>query len=211
MNAPLQTATPAPAGHPGVGALPHADGAAFRVWAPNAQAVYVKGEFNRWNDTALQDEWFRDDVPLDWDNSTTYRSIIRLYRDLIALRLNRNGASRGRCGQFINIFHLNERDKLLAYQRWDRHGPGDDVVVLINFGCRAWDRYEIGMPAAGRWKLRFNSDAATCSEDFGDHPGLDVDAGPEPMDGLAVRAAVSIGPYSGLIYCLAPEPTDAAA
>lgn len=173
--------------------------------APGIPMLFQGQEF-------LQGEWFRDDVPLDWDNSTTYRGIVRLYRDLIALRLNRDGGSRGLCGQFINVFHLNEHDKVLAFQRWDRHGPGDDVVVVINFGHRAWDHYQIGMPAAGRWTLRFNSDAARYSEEFSDHPSADIEAGSEPMDGLAARADVSIGPYSGLIYCLpaGSELADAA-
>jgi 1,4-alpha-glucan branching enzyme len=29
-----------------MGALPHANGTAFRVWAPPAQQVFVKGDFN---------------------------------------------------------------------------------------------------------------------------------------------------------------------
>ncbi|PPD12752.1 alpha-amylase family glycosyl hydrolase [Methylophilus sp.] len=33
---------------PGMGAIPHADGVAFRVWAPNAQKVSVIGSFNDW-------------------------------------------------------------------------------------------------------------------------------------------------------------------
>jgi hypothetical protein len=38
--------------HQGMGAIVHKDGVAFRVWAPNAQSVYVKGDFNDWSDTA---------------------------------------------------------------------------------------------------------------------------------------------------------------
>lgn len=33
---------------PGMGAIPHAEGVAFRVWAPNAQQVSVIGSFNDW-------------------------------------------------------------------------------------------------------------------------------------------------------------------
>ena len=147
-------------------------------------------------------DWFQDTVPLDWDHNDAYRGIVRLYRDLVALRLDRTGETRGLCGQFINIFHVNDQDNVLAFQRWDRHGPGDDVVVVVNFGHQAWDHYEIGMPVAGPWRLRFNSDARSYSEDFGNHPSADVMAQPDPMDGLDARASVSIGPYSALIYCL---------
>jgi 1,4-alpha-glucan branching enzyme len=33
----------------GMGALPHAGGVAFRVWAPHAQRVSVIGSFNDWD------------------------------------------------------------------------------------------------------------------------------------------------------------------
>lgn len=240
--------------HRGMGALPYAEGTAFRLWAPHARQVFVKGDFNDWSDTAnaleqegngywyadvpgarppegwhaqkrstlaaclvftapgipmlfqgqefLQGEWFRDDVPLDWDNNDAYRGIVRLYRDLVALRLNRTGDSRGLCGQFINIFHVNDQDNVLAFQRWDRHGPGDDVVVVLNFGHQAWEHYEIGMPVAGHWRLRFNSDASSYSAAFGNYPSADVMAHGDPRDGLAARGSVAIAPYSALIYCL---------
>jgi 1,4-alpha-glucan branching enzyme len=58
----------------------------------------------------LQGEWFRDDVPLNWDLNEQYRGITRLYRDLIQLRLNTKGISRGLCGQFLNIYHVNDAD-----------------------------------------------------------------------------------------------------
>lgn len=44
---------------PGMGAIPHADGVAFRVWAPHAQQVSVIGSFNDWQpgvDTCSQEE-----------------------------------------------------------------------------------------------------------------------------------------------------------
>ena len=50
----------------GMGAIVHRDGVAFRVWAPNAQAVFVKGDFNDWSDstTPLSHEengyWYAD-------------------------------------------------------------------------------------------------------------------------------------------------------
>lgn len=44
---------------PGMGAIPHEDGVAFRVWAPNAQQVSVIGAFNDWQpgvDACSQEE-----------------------------------------------------------------------------------------------------------------------------------------------------------
>jgi 1,4-alpha-glucan branching enzyme len=35
----------------GMGSILHAQGVAFRVWAPHAQHVSVIGSFNNWDDT----------------------------------------------------------------------------------------------------------------------------------------------------------------
>jgi 1,4-alpha-glucan branching enzyme len=148
----------------------------------------------------LQGEWFRDNVPLDWDLNEEFRGIVRLYRDLIGLRRNKRGLSRGLCGQFLNIYHVNEADNVLAFQRWDQHGPGDDVVVVLNFSNAPRENYQIGMPTTGLWKLRLNSDATIYSDDFQGFFSSDVEATRTPRDGLDAEATVSIGPYSMLIF-----------
>ena len=43
---------PVPTAHAGLGALPHENGVAFRVWAPHATAVAVVGAFNDWKPDA---------------------------------------------------------------------------------------------------------------------------------------------------------------
>jgi 1,4-alpha-glucan branching enzyme len=148
----------------------------------------------------LQGEWFRDDVPLDWDLNEEYQGIVRLYRDLIGLRLNKKGLSRGLCGQFLNIYHVNEADNILAFQRWDQHGAGDDVVVVLNFSNAPRENYEIGMPTTGLWKLRLNSDATIYSKDFQGFFSSDTEAYEGARDGLDAHAIVSIGPYSLLVF-----------
>ena len=45
-------AAAAPSTRPGMGAIPYNGGTTFRVWAPNASAVYVTGNFNGWSTTA---------------------------------------------------------------------------------------------------------------------------------------------------------------
>lgn len=148
----------------------------------------------------LQGEWFRDDVPLDWEQNNNFSGIVKLYRDLAHLRLNRNKTSRGLCGQFASVFHIHEDNNMIAFQRWDQHGPGDDVVVVVNLGTEPREGYEIGMPEPGLWRLRFNSDANIYSDDFGNFPSTDVEAAGPGLDGLDARAAFSVGPYSLLIY-----------
>jgi 1,4-alpha-glucan branching enzyme len=38
-----------PGARPGMGAIPHSKGVAFRVWAPHAEHVSVVGTFNNWD------------------------------------------------------------------------------------------------------------------------------------------------------------------
>jgi len=50
LYTPRQLLRPvAPATREGMGAIPHLDGTTFRVWAPNADRVFVTGSFNRWS------------------------------------------------------------------------------------------------------------------------------------------------------------------
>ncbi|OGU05230.1 MAG: 1,4-alpha-glucan branching protein [Geobacteraceae bacterium GWC2_55_20] len=167
--------------------------AAMVFTAPGIPMLFQGQEF-------LEGGWFRDTVPLDWDQRDEFHGIVRLYRDLIRLRLNRDGFTRGLCGQFTQICHLHEDSKVIAFQRWDKGGPGDDVVVVANFLHEPQQGYTIGFPAEGVWKLRFNSDWQGYSEDFQGHLSSDVAAEAGEYDGLPFHAALSIGPYSVLIF-----------
>jgi 1,4-alpha-glucan branching enzyme len=148
----------------------------------------------------LEGGWFRDTVPVDWDQRDEFKGIVRLYHDLIRLRLDREGFTRGLCGQYTQVYHLHDERKVIAFHRWDKGGPGDDVVVVANFLYEPQDDYHIGFPVAGNWKLRFNYDSRGYSEDFNSHPSTNLFAEPGDYDGFPSHAAVSIGPYSVVIY-----------
>jgi len=167
--------------------------AAMVFTAPGIPMLFQGQEF-------LEGEWFRDTVPIDWDLREEFHGILRLYRDLIRLRVNREGITGGLSGQFIQVHHLNEESKMIAFHRWDRGGSGDDVIVVANFFHEPRDGYVIGLPAAGPWKLRLNSDWKGYSDDFQGHPSGDLLAEPGEHAGLPCHAAVSIGVYSVLIY-----------
>jgi 1,4-alpha-glucan branching enzyme len=148
----------------------------------------------------LQGGWFQDTVPLDWHLSDEFRGILRLYRDLVQLRLNRAGHSRGLCGRGVKVHHVNEQTKLLAFHRWDKGGPGDDVVVVANFENQPRGNYNIGFPRSGLWRLRLNSDWRGYSDDFCDFASRDVLAVRQDYDGLPAQGSLDIGAYSLLIF-----------
>ena len=167
-------------------------GAALVMTAPGIPMIFMGQEF-------LEDGYFADDDPLDWSKLQTYAGIHAMYRDLIRLRRNWFNETAGLRGSGLNVFHVNDTDKVIAFHRWDQGGVGDDVIVLANFRNQSWTNYTIGLPGPGTWRVRFNSDASVYDPGFGNHPSWDLQAQPVPYDGLPYSASLSFGPYTALI------------
>ena len=129
-----------------------------------------------------------------------FRGIVRLYRDLIRLRLNRGGQTRGLTGQHVQMIRVDDANNVIAFRRWMDGGPGDDVVVVANFDRNRRENFTIGFPASGAWKLQFNSDWTGYSDIFEGYPSSDVTAKAGEYDGLPAHASVNIGPYSVLVF-----------
>jgi len=147
----------------------------------------------------LQYGWFDASKELDWSLTVSQSEIVTLYRDLIRLRRNWSNDTRGLSGQDLNVHHVNDADKVVAFHRWDQGGPGDDVVVIVNMANRAYDNYVVGFPREGMWHVRFNSDWNGYSPDFGNHSSFDTWSNPGSQDGMPCHASIGIGPYSGVI------------
>ncbi|MEO0649788.1 MAG: alpha-amylase family glycosyl hydrolase [Planctomycetota bacterium] len=147
----------------------------------------------------LEDEFFQDTDPLDWNKASTFAGIRQLYGDLIKLRRDWYDNTAGLKGPNLNVHHVNDGDKVVAFHRWDQGGPGDDVVVLANFRDRSWGSYRIGVPRDGLWRVRFNSDWSGYDPAFGNHPADDVTADSIPWDGMPYSIDLSFGPYTCVI------------
>ena len=168
-------------------------GAALVLTAPGIPMIFQGQEL-------LEDRWFQDKDPIDWSRTEDEHGIFRMYRDLIALRRNLSGVTRGLCGQNIHIFHFNDEAKLLAFHRWDQQGPTDSVVVVVNMMNQNRDAYRLGFPRAGGWKTRFNSDSYNYDPNFYNHPTPDVKTQEEGADGLPCSGEINIGPYTVVIF-----------
>ena len=168
-------------------------GAALVLTSPGIPMIFEGQEL-------LEYRWFQDKVPIDWSRAEDERGILGMYRDLIALRRNLSGVTRGLCGQNVHIFHFNDAAKLLAFHRWDKQGPKDSVVVVVNMTNQNCDGYRIGFPRAGLWKTRFNSDSYKYAPNFYDHPAPDVETNGEGADGSPWSGEISIGPYTVVIF-----------
>jgi 1,4-alpha-glucan branching enzyme len=167
-------------------------GAALVMTAPGIPMLFQGQEL-------LEDGWFRDDDPVDWSKTTRFGGILQLYRDLIALRRNLGGTTRGLRGEHVNVFHVNDTDKVIAFHRWASGGPGDDVVVILNFSARAFTQYDLGLPRGGTWRVRFNSDWTGYDAGFGGTASNDLTASAGARDGLGYHGSVGVGPYSAVI------------
>ncbi len=167
-------------------------GAAIVMTSPGIPMIFQGQEF-------LEDEWFRDHDPIDWSKRERFAGIVRLYRDLIRLRRNWFDTTRGLKGQHVRVHHVNDRDKVIAFERWDRGGPRDSVVVLANFSHRPFSAYRVGFPRAGEWKVRLNSDWRGYDHEFAGHPSHDTYAHAHATDGMPASGEVGIGSYSAVI------------
>lgn len=151
--------------------------------SPGVPMIFQGQEF-------LEDGCFDDREMLDWEKAGHFSGISQAFRDLIRLRRNLDGRTKGLQGQNVAVFHQNHEGKIMAWHRWYDGGPGDSVVVLLNCSAQPHDFYEITLPESGEWKVRFNADWGGYSEDFHDTQVLTVEgrgsgAGhPEPVGGL---------------------------
>ena len=167
-------------------------GAALVFTSPGIPMIFQGQEF-------LEDDWFHDKDPIDWSKKETYSGILQLYRDLIRLRRNLDGNTRGLCGEHVHIHHINHKDKILTIHRWDTGEPGDSVIVLVNIANKRHEQYRIGFPHPGRWRVRFNGDWDGYDPGFSNHPVNDIEVDQEERDGMPCAGGVGIGPYSIVI------------
>ncbi|MBA3007729.1 MAG: alpha amylase C-terminal domain-containing protein [Proteobacteria bacterium] len=168
-------------------------GAALVLTSPGIPMLFQGQEL-------LEDRWFQDKEPIDWSRVEDEHGILGMYRDLIALRRNRSGVTRGLCGQNIQICHFDDGAKLIAFHRWDQQGPTDSVMVVVNMTNENRDGYIIGFPRAGLWKTRLNSDSYNYGPNFANHSTPDVETRAEGTDGLPCSGEIGIGPYSVVIF-----------
>lgn len=165
-------------------------GAVLVTTAPGIPMFFQGQEF-------LEDEWFRDEVPLDFGKLERHPGVHQMYKDLVRLRLDTEGPTRGLSGQEVTVHHVNHLDKVLAFHR--THEGVGDVIVIVNLSSNVMKNYQVGVPKPGRWQVLFNSDSHTYSPDFGNTTCDDSDANGETRDGMAQSISVNVGAYSALI------------
>ena len=111
-------------------------------------------------------------------------------------------------GEGLNVFHVNDQDRVIAFQRWVV-GIGRDVVVVASLSERTFYNrsYRIGFPTTGHWLEVFNSDVYDTFFNpnvQGNVGGVTAD-GPA-WDGLPASAGITLPANSLLVF--ARDPGD---
>jgi 1,4-alpha-glucan branching enzyme len=167
-------------------------GAAITFTSPGIPMMFQGQEF-------LEDGYFQDTDPLDWSKASTYSGIVDLYTDLIKLRRDWYNNTEGLRGGNVNVHHVNNSGKVIAYHRWKNGGAGDDVIVVANFSNTGYSSYNIGFPSGGTWYVRFNSDWNGYDSSFGNWTAYNATANFGAKDGMSYNGNVGIGPYTAII------------
>ena len=173
-------------------------GSAITLLAPGIPMLFQGQEL-------LEDGWFDDTLPLDWTKSDRFAGIVQLHRDLIAARRNLGGWSAGLQGSNTAILRADEASDLLAWHRWHEGGPGDDVVVVANLSTQPLVDLPLGLPRAGRWRVRLNSDSTVYDAQFGASIADDLEADGEPLDGQGHSGRISVAPYAVVVLSQDPD------
>jgi 1,4-alpha-glucan branching enzyme len=159
---------------------------------PGIPMIFMGQEFLEWG------AW-TDSQQLDWSKADRFSGIRALYRDLIHLRRNWFDTTRGLRAANLHVHHVNDVDKVIAFHRWGGGGPRDDVIVIANFANRAYESYRVGLPRAGVWRVRFNSDWSGYSPVFTNQPGFDLETSGDGADAMPCGGSIGLGPYTAVI------------
>ncbi len=141
----------------------------------------------------MQEGAFNDWKELEWDKTETYAGIVQAHTDLIQLRLNTEGHTTGLRGQSTALFHRDDSNFVIGYHRWDKGGTDDDVLVVANFSDKAFETYQITLPVAGKWSVRFNSSRKDYSPDFHEALCQEISTGDDRV------ATINLAPYEALV------------
>ncbi|WP_149243493.1 alpha-amylase family glycosyl hydrolase [Dyadobacter sp. 32] len=148
----------------------------------------------------LADKWFSDNDPIDWSRLEKFSGFANLHRDVIHLRRNWFGVTKGLQGQHVQILREDNDKKVLVLHRYADEGPKDSVLVAFNFSHETFEDYKVGLPRGGKWHLRFNSDLAEYDPDFSDQAVFDLETMEGEYDQCHHYASLHLPPYTALIF-----------
>lgn len=168
-------------------------GIAITLTSPGIPMLFQGQEF-------IEDEYFKDDEALDWNQQKKHKGITRMVQDLIRLRTEDKFESQGLKGQFTKIIHYNESNKVLAYARSTKNDFTDSTIVLLNLSNTSFENYSFGIPNINQYYLAFNSDWKGYDEEFTDMKVDQIAIYDENCDGESHKAVTNLPAYATLVF-----------
>jgi 1,4-alpha-glucan branching enzyme len=164
----------------------------YMYTSPGKKLLFMGNEIaqgREWNFAEAID-WYLLDYPYHSGVQKLVSDLNRLYREITAMH-RLDFSSEG----FDWIDCNAAEQSTLSYIRRD----GDDfIVVSLNFTPVPRHQYRIGVPAAGNYRERFNSDSAYYGgSDLGNRG--QVEAQPVPWDGYPYSIALTLPPLAGIV------------
>ncbi len=164
---------------------------AYQFTVPGKKLLFMGGEFGQWR------EWDHD-RSLDWhllDEDDRHAALQHCVGDLARLYRAEPALHEGDCEPF-GFEWVDASDwesSVLAFLR--RARDGRPALVVANLTPVARTNYRLGVPAAGRWREAFNSDATVYGgSGAGNQGGLD--AVPVPYHGHRQSVVATLPPLS---------------
>jgi 1,4-alpha-glucan branching enzyme len=123
--------------------------------SPGIPMLFMGQEFledKYWSDNP---DYFKNTL-IYWDglkNDKAMIDFLRFTRELIWLRRSKPALR----AEAINVFHVHNGNRIIAFHRWVEDF-GRDVVVVASLNESTFWKYQIGFPWSGRWVEAFNSD-----------------------------------------------------
>lgn len=148
----------------------------------------------------MQEGSFNDWQMLDWKKTTQFAGIVLAHQHLISLRKDIYQNATGLTGPGISVFHEDPTNHVIAYHRWLNGGVCDDVIVIINCSDQKFESYELSLPLAGKWRVRFNSSWSGYSPEFAQTDVSQVTTDEQQ------KVTLPLSDYNVLI--LAQDPTE---
>ncbi|TQV80059.1 1,4-alpha-glucan branching protein GlgB [Exilibacterium tricleocarpae] len=166
------------------------------MWThPGKKLLFMGGEFaqgREWNHEASLD-WHLLDIPLHAGVQRLVRDLNHLYRRTPALYQ----CDCESCG-FAWLDHLDAESSIFAYLRFGYEGSAP-VAVISNFTPVPRHGYRLGVPAAGYYAERLNTDAAVYGgSDLGNAGGLHAE--PLPWQGQPQSLLITVPPLATLVF-----------
>ncbi len=160
--------------------------------APGIPMIFQGQEF-------IEDEYFQDTEPLDWNKLDRHPGIFRLVSDLVKLRTGAYSGTGGLRDQAIEVVHSNQETKILAFRRGGMEEP---LLILMNFSAVDHQDYMIGLDDGLEWKLRLNTVWKGYDEHFSDLEVSEPELEHFSTDQKNISGKFNIPAYAALIYSL---------